>query len=334
MKTDIPLYQIASDLKALYIKTGESSIEELFIQAAQTNEADFISWLSKNQEIQNSLGNPSVYSALMALIDIRNTMPSVNSGALVTYLHTKNYLGYVPTFLAFQVLLGSEVGHLVSPFANILTALAPFSGNESDDVNGVRSDLTIIDNEYRDSIDPYEDHLSAIKPKRTNRKERRVILFQYLMSNISNDVANNIETIGDEGLAQKIRNEGLLMRPYDLCEVVGVPMIPARLRIADNIYKEHLKPAASVDKDFALIYDNIKNSVMEWSSLITHKEISNFRDEKMRNMDWASMVAGDYSTDPFTQPLDIDYPPEVWADRAAMIFFSLILRELHTQITR
>ena len=276
MKTEIPLYQFASDLRTLYLKTGESSIEDLFVQAAMVGEAGFMDWLSQNESVQTKLGSPAVYPALMALVDIHRSMPNVNPGELVTYLHKKNYLGYVSTFLAFQQLLGSEVGPLLSPFANILTALAPFSSNVPDNVDAVKSDLSIINTEYEQSEeDVYEDHIPIVKTKST-RKEKRRMLFKYLISSFSNEMADGLQQLGQDDLSSKIRTEGLLMRTSDLAKEAFAKVDFSRKKIAETIFKKHLRPANAVDKNFELIYDNLKNDIMASALLVSPKELERY----------------------------------------------------------
>ena len=124
------------------------------------------------------------------------------------------------------------------------------------------------------------------------------------------------------------------MRPNEITTLFRASLNPLHKKFAAQIYKEHLKPVTSVDKNFDVIYDNIKNDVMQRSSLVTEGELHAARNEQMQNTDWSSIINGTEAADPFLQPLNIEYDERVWNNASVAIITSIVLFEFFTRINK
>ena len=216
MKQGIKYSEFQDDLLRLYCKTKHSAIEDIYLKFSQNLNQNLLRWIRTNNSIKDSLRNPSVYSALetLDLVKMRvGNNPSI-SNIIRVLTPSPTDLKNIPIILAFAQLMTGEAKEILSPFSDIISAIASKlkipSGQDAEDPNVVSSDLLIIQNAFHQ--EKAKEVLRPVRVTRQTLQQQRSTMFSLLLKRFSDEMAVASEAQGFNDLASAFRS-GVLAIP-------------------------------------------------------------------------------------------------------------------------
>ena len=269
-------YALEKDLKNLYLKTSVKSIESLFLKLAQENYNDFFNWLKKHKN-DIKINDGRLIQVLLALYELRNKHPSVyNRGELISFLAlpaNAKYFEYSGYFKAFIDLLNDpDIGKILTPFQDII-----LNSNVISDVSNPVPDQTSLLNDLKTIFSEYvrygeTDHSGETrKVLKKGKKQKKIDLFSYLLTNMSNDLADAALSLGSQHMHDQFK-AGIILKPDALGELMDMksPCHSSKAE-AENILKYFFK---NLEEDRHVdCYEYFKISVLKYSNVLDNAEI-------------------------------------------------------------
>lgn len=203
------------DILELYCKTGNKTIESVFIKLANIEIDVFWKWLLRNNRIRASIINSSVYDALDVLSNIRNSFsygqPIDKSTLVRTLAANPRNAKTIPIIIAMKELVDDQsVSDLLQPYRDIIDEVAERfkDKNALDQKADIITDLSTIKSLYLKSAVEEIDN----KPEKESIPQKRISMLQYLLTKFSDDIAVAAESSKMPELASAVRS-GILAKP-------------------------------------------------------------------------------------------------------------------------
>jgi len=287
------LDSFSRDIRDLYVKTGSSKIEDVFIRVSKVSSTIFNRWIKSDKRIEFELKDGMVRDTLLLLVDIQeNYSPDISSADFIQIFSSSKNSRYLPYVLAFSDLLSSV--SILEPFSNILNASSPLKGRFLDN-DKVLIDLNYIDEEYEKYVnksvgEPYEDY-GVPKTTQPSLKKHQVLTedFVRLLNNFSEKIALAADNSGFSDLANDLRNKGILLNQNQLIKHLKVSLPGIYMwKQAEQIAKQ----AATYFNVMGLdsVFEFIKEKAMGFTGMISDKELQKMRDVKEEEKDFSYLM--------------------------------------------
>lgn len=337
------LYKFAKDLSQLYTKIQTKSAEQCFLRVAQALESEVEKWLARAIQLdtKSSLSKPEVLDTLVLLAKLKKSYPGgIDSGELSKYfINDPKLRFFLPTIVAFREIANSSDLAILSPYRAILDSSAHMSMlvGESD-VASVRSDLTQLDNSFRDDLNrkvnkPYDDNYAPTSRRTVPKKEKIALLLNYLTRRFTEEISLAFEESGQFDIVGLTEDSNVLRDPQNLIRTMFPDYPPqnisTHIRRANEIVKQISKHIDMSDYDYA--YNYIKAQIMLLSGEISSKDYGNFMYQSKLNMPNMYVNQGGEdgemaNTDPFM------VGASAWQTPQTLILLSIVLYILGSKI--
>jgi len=269
-------YALEKDLKNLYLKTSVKSIENLFLKLAQENYNDFFNWLKKHKN-DIKINDGRLIQVLLALNELRNKHPSAyNRGELISFLAlpaNAKYFEYSGYFKAFiDILNDPDIGKILTPFQDII-----LNSNVISDVSNPVPDQTSLLNDLKTIFSEYvkygeADHSGETrKVLKKGKKQKKIDLFSYLLTNMSNDLADAALSLGSQHMHDQFK-AGIILKPDALGELMDMRMPGHGTLDASKDILRYFYRNLEEDQHFDC-HDYFKTKVMLYSGAIEEDDL-------------------------------------------------------------
>jgi len=210
------LYNLMEDVKGLYLKTSNGSLEDQFIALSQAYQNELLKWLGKGK-VTAQLQDSGVLNALYLLAQLRRKHPQqVTVPDVVEYFSKERQVESLSYIMSFANFLGDErVKSVIDPFKDIIVAVSRFSGGKEINLEGVLNDLISLQKDFSGYLEkqidkPYADYGVSKQPRQTKR-QKLTNMFSYLLRTFSEEIASAAERNGLEQFANGLR-QGILAK--------------------------------------------------------------------------------------------------------------------------
>ena len=344
MKNSRILANLAKDVLRLYSFTHDHRLENIFLKLSQDFESALSEWLrstSKMSELKKKIRNPAILDAILFIQKIKNENPSgINKNDLVTkYFVGTKYDAYIPIVKGLIPLLNHpEVSDVLAPLSNIIQLFNVFRITNQEDPSVLVGDLkTMLSdfNKYRGEMvnEPFEDDDPTLKPQKLNKKQKKEGLLNYLTFKFSEEIAKAFEGINRQDIASDIRispgesaGSSLLLNPKAIYRLfpnmVGNPMAletSARMTVKDAL--RDIEPAT-----YEKTYNNIRNSILTSSGVITYEQNQEFNYKQMLNRSKQG------AADKVIEPIPVDANKWIYPSPSPLKLLSLVLFSMSARI--
>lgn len=222
--------ELIKDIYKLYLKTGRSDVEDLFIKLSTTNFFDFSNWIIKDQTIRKLsriISDKNTLQSLIYLIKLNDSysagisrdkvFPILNNSNGLTYLH--HILMIKENMHSFSFLM--QMQNLLSSFEHFEVKSPSVSKDQ------VLNDLNKIDLLYleetraREELESGSEKTKDIKSRRIKKALTQIENFKYLITRFSNELSEEANNKNMKELSNALK-QGNIIYPSIIKEYIYI----------------------------------------------------------------------------------------------------------------
>lgn len=335
------LYKFAQDLSRLYLQTQSKQIESHFVKMAQALDVEVEKWLSKanHQNYKASLSHPEVLDLLIIFAKLKNTYPSGMSMSEMTkfFMSEEKYKHFLITIVALREIVATNDYAILAPYRNLIPATQGMGmGLGSSDTAAIRNDIEMLDNQFREELNqklnkPLEQDTLTTKQKKVTKREKIILLLNYLSQRFSEEIGTAFEQMGKFDTLGFAENSRALGDPGKLILKMFPSYPPENISIHVNRAKEIVRDISRyVDaSDYDYVYNYIKAQLMSSAGHISQKTYDNFMYNSGLNRGKEYLDPGEIheiESEPFV------VHPNAWTVPQTLITLSIILYLLGSKV--
>jgi len=283
------LHKFSNDLRDLYVKTKDRSVEDLFIKVAQTYNQNLQKWLSSETTInlvKPQLRNPEVYDALLTLKKMRIKHPiSISVPEVISYFDKSKESSMFPIIVSFASIKNDKAESVLAPFNDIIVTCSSFRSDIEIPIESITEDLITIHNLFVQKLEEQKPSGTQEyeKTRKQTVKQKKVKMFAGLLRLFSGEIEGAARRIGKNDFADAI-GKGIIVDPSGIKQYVPIGDInPYMWNEARRIVKAVVSNLG--DSNTNTNYNLAKERCMYFISMISAEDLLSLYDQRRQEVD-------------------------------------------------
>jgi hypothetical protein len=286
MKSSKVLNNLLSEI--ILLANKNTVIASNIIVLSNNFKNEFSNWLNKSTTQKELLNVPnlSVLESIKWLDKIRQKNPTSMSRPIVfqELINDPDGLKYTPYLYHMDKFFKSSGSQILEQYSDILDATENFKDIQPLDISSIESSLSFIESIYHQYLQKFinqpfsDDKGKTTKPPKITKNEKIKQLFEFLVSEINNQLATSIESYGFDSIASKIRSNPMFIVDHEAISETKLITLKRNyfhmINQAQDLAKIILTKLDSADYEYN--YNLLINTAMKFNMVLPDKEYDQY----------------------------------------------------------